>query len=226
MQCYFSRIALVVLLCWGVLGCAPSPQNQKFYIAELPSSTKPATSMQTEVALPPVARVRPREFPSRLWLDRLFRSRELHSLKSLDNLDTILAPENPFLTRGLRMRHKTGELDVPKNYNVTMVTHCDTAAFSNRVVALCAVKARQSNRTGYDDSGNISLRDPRGPRVSVTEFQEWKHPSPRQCVLITLEKLNKYDVRRRLQKYLPLAKVSQIHVRPVRRPNRRTAEKC
>jgi hypothetical protein len=240
MQCYFSRIALVVLLCWGVLGCAPSPQNQKFYIAELPSSTKPATSMQTEVALPPVARVRPREFPSRLWLDRLFRSRELHSLKSLDNLDTILAPENPFLTRGLRMRHKTGELDtalVPKNYNVTMVTHCDTEILKAFVATgwWPFVLLRHGNQierwlvVGYDDSGNISLRDPRGPRVkrSVTEFQrEWKHPSPSQCVLITLEKLNKYDVRRRLQKYLPLAKVSQIHVRPVRRPNRRTAEKC
>ena len=37
MQRHFSRIALAVLLCLIVLGCAPSPQNQKFYIAELPS---------------------------------------------------------------------------------------------------------------------------------------------------------------------------------------------
>ena len=74
MYSYFPRIALTSLFCLVVVGCAPSPQNQKFYIAELPSSTKPTKSVQTEVALPPVARVRPREFPSRLWLDRLFRS--------------------------------------------------------------------------------------------------------------------------------------------------------
>ena len=33
MQRHFSRIALAVLLCLIVLGCTPSPQNQKFYIA-------------------------------------------------------------------------------------------------------------------------------------------------------------------------------------------------
>ena len=40
MQRHFSRIALAVLLCLIVLGCTPSPQNQKFYIAELPSSSE------------------------------------------------------------------------------------------------------------------------------------------------------------------------------------------
>ena len=240
MYSYFPRIALASLFCLVVVGCAPSPQNQKFYIAELPSSTKPATSMRTEVALPPVARVRPREFPSRLWLDRLFRSRELHSLKSLDNLDTILAPENAFLTGQMRRRHKTGELDtalVPKNYNVTVVTNCDTDILKAFVASgwWPFVLLRRGNQierwlvVGYDDSGHISLRDPRGPRVkrSVTEFQrEWKYPSPSQCMLITLEKLNKHDVRRRLQRYLPLSKVSQIHVRSIKRPIRQTASKC
>ena len=240
MYSYFPRIALASLFCLVVVGCAPSPQNQKFYIAELPSSTKPATSMRTEVSLPPVARVRPREFPSRLWLNRLFRSRELLTLKNFDNLESILAPENPFLTGQMRRRHKTGELDtalVPKNYNVTVVTNCDTDILKAFVATgwWPFVLLRHGNQierwlvVGYDDSGHISLRDPRGPRVkrSVTEFQrEWKYPSPSQCMLITLEKLNKYDVRRRLQRYLPLAKVTQIHVRPMKRPNRRTAEKC
>ena len=240
MYSYFPRIASTSLFCLVVVGCAPSPQNQKFYIAELPSSTKPATSMRTEVSLPPVARVRPREFPSRLWLNRLFRSRELLTLKNFDNLESILAPENPFLTGQMRRRHKTGELDtalVPKNYNVTVVTNCDTDILKAFVATgwWPFVLLRHGNQierwlvVGYDDSGHISLRDPRGPRVkrSVTEFQrEWKYPSPSQCMLITLEKLNKYDVRRRLQRYLPLAKVTQIHVRPMKRPNRRTAEKC
>ena len=240
MYSYFPRIALASLFCLVVVGCAPSPQNQKFYIAELPSSTKPATSMRTEVSLPPVARVRPREFPSRLWLDRLFRSRELLTLKNFDNLESILAPENPFLTGQMRRRHKTGELDtalVPKNYNVTVVTNCDTDILKAFVATgwWPFVLLRHGNQierwlvVGYDDSGHISLRDPRGPRVkrSVTEFQrEWKYPSPNQCVLITLEKLNKHDVRRRLQRYLPLSKVSQIHVRSIKRPIRQTASKC
>lgn len=240
MQSHFSRIALVVLPCLVVLGCAPSPQNQKWYIAELPSAAEPATSIRTEVSLPPTARVRPRENPSGLWLDRLFRSKELNTLKSLDYLDNLLAPDNPFLTRGLRKRHKTGELDtslVPKNYNVTVVTHCDTEILKAFVASgwWPFVLLRNGSRierllvVGYDDFGNIYLRDPRGPRVkrAVTEFQRaWKYPSPSQCMLITLEKLNKYDVRRKLQKYLPLSRVSQIHVRPIRRPTRQTANKC
>ena len=241
MQSYSSyRIALVVLLCLVVLGCAPSPQNQKWYIAELPSTTKPATSIRTEVSLPPVARVRPRENPPRLWLDRLFRSKELLTLKNFDNLESILAPENPFLTGGLRRRHKTGELDtalVPKTYNVTVITHCDTEILKAFVATgwWPLVLSRNGSQieqwlvVGYDDFGNIYLRDPRALRVkrSVTEFQRaWKYPSPSQCMLITLEKLNKYDVRRRLQKYLPSSKVSQIHVRPIRRPTRQTVDKC
>lgn len=240
MQRHFSQIALVVLLCLVVLGCAPSPKNQKWYIAELPSAAEPTTSIQTEVSLPPTARVRPRENPTGLWLDRLFRSRELNTLKSLDYLDTLLAPENPFLTRGLRKRHKTGELDtslVPKNYNVTVVTHCDTDILKAFVATgwWPFVLLRNGSQieqwlvVGYDDFGNIYLRDPRAPRVkrAVTEFQRaWKYPSPSQCMLITLEKLNKHDVRRRLQRYLPLSKVSQIHVRSIKRPIRQTASKC
>ena len=239
MHRHFPRIALVALLCLVALGCAPSPKNQKWYIAELPSSTKPATSIRTEASLPPTAEVHPRENPSRLWLDRLFRSKELLTLKNLDNLESILAPENPFLTGGIRRRHKTGELDtalVPKNYNVTVVTNCDTDILKAFVATgwwpfVLLKRGSQIERwlvVGYDDSGNIYLRDPRGPRVkrAVTEFQRaWKYPSPSQCMLITLEKLDKYEVRRRLQRYLPLSKVSQIHVRSIKRPIRQTASK-
>ena len=243
MQCYFSRIALVVLLCWGMLGCAPSPRNQKWYIAELPSgsnalapASNPTGPSTTSQSLPVTAKVH-LNIHEITWLNRLFTSKELRRLKSLEDLDTILAPENPYLTSGLRKVQRTERPDtalVPKTYNVTLLTHCDTEILKACIAAEWwpFVLLRHGNRIeawlvmGYDDSGNISLQDPRRMLVkrSVTEFQrEWKLPSPGQCVLIALEPLDKRNIRRKLQKYLPPAKLSQIHIRKIARP---PARKC
>ena len=236
MRGYSSRIALASLLCLVVFGCAPLPRNQKWYIADLPSSSEPAASSKASLSSPPAAKVRldVREW---LWLGRLFRSKELRGLKSLDNLDSILAPENPHLTRGLRRRQGSGELDtalVPKNYTVTRITHCDSAILKAFVDAgwwsLVLLESTPWLVVGYDASGNVILEDPRGhteSRRSVTDFQRaWKLPSPGQCVLITLEKLDKHRARKTLQRYLPPSKVSQIHIQPLERPNPRTASKC
>ena len=127
MQRHFSRIALAVLLCLIVLGCAPSPQNQKFYIAELPSSSETAGSLSASTT---AANASPTSVQAKrvytdlrewMWLDRLFSTKPLRQLKSLNDLETVLVPEYPRLTGGLRKRQNTEQPDtalIPKNYNV------------------------------------------------------------------------------------------------------------
>ena len=134
MQRHFSRIALAVLLCLIVLGCAPSPQNQKFYIAELPSSSETAGSLSASTT---AANASPTSVQAKrvyadlrewMWLDRLFRTKPLRQLKSLNELEAVLVPEYPRLTGGLRKQQNTEQPDtalIPKNYNVAVITHCD-----------------------------------------------------------------------------------------------------
>ena len=134
MQRHFSRIALAVLLCLIVLGCAPSPQNQKFYIAELPSSSETAGSLSastTAANASPTSVQAKRVYADvreQMWLDRLFRTKPLRQLKSLNELEAVLVPEYPRLTGGLRKQQNTEQPDtalIPKNYNVAVITHCD-----------------------------------------------------------------------------------------------------
>jgi len=222
MHGYAYHIALTSLLCLMVIGCTPSGQKQRWHIADLPSS-------KASVSPPSAAKVH-LNVRENMWLDRLFRSRELRSLKSLENLDAILAPKNPHLTRGLRRRQKSDELDtalIPKIYNVTRITHCDTEILKAFVDAgwwsLVLLESTPWLVVGYDVSGNIILEEPRGhmqSRLAVNDFKRaWKLPSTGQCVLITLKNLNKHRVKKTLQKYLPLSKVSQILVSPLRGPN-------
>ena len=235
------RVALSFLLCLVVVGCAPSPQNQKYYIAELSSSSEAAKSMSTSTtasnASPASVKTKRvyTDLREQMWLDRLFSAKEFRKLKSLDDLDTILAPENPYLTSGLRKRHKTGELDtalVPKTYNVTIITHCDTQILKAFIDAgwwsLVLLESNPWLVVGYDNSGYIILEDPRGHSISrktESDFERlWLLPSRAQCVLIQLEQLDKYTVRRKLRGHLSTDKINKIHIRTPARPSAR--RKC
>ena len=50
MQSYTSRFALAVLVSFIAFGCASSPQNQRRYIAELPSSSETAKSLSDSIS--------------------------------------------------------------------------------------------------------------------------------------------------------------------------------
>ena len=240
MQRHFSRIALAVLLCLIVLGCAPSPQNQKFYIAELPSSSETAGSLSASTT---AANASPTSVQAKrvyadvreMWLDRLFRTKPLRQLKSLNELEAVLVPEYPRLTGGLRKQQNTENPDtalIPKNYSVAVITHCDIEVLKAFVdVGWWSLVLLESNPwlvVGYDDSGNILLEDPRGhPIIRKTEsdFERlWQLPSRTQCMLIQLEHLDKYTVKRKLRGHLSTDKINKIHVRTPARPP--AARKC
>ena len=241
MQRHFSRIALAVLLCLIVLGCAPSPQNQKFYIAELPSSSETAGSLSastTTASASPTSVQAKRVYADvreQMWLDRLFRTKPLRQLKSLNELEAVLVPEYPRLTGGLRKQQNTEQPDtalIPKNYNVAVVTHCDIEVLKAFVdVGWWSLVLLESNPwlvVGYDGSGNIILEDPRGPhtnRKTESDFERlWQLPSRTQCMLIQLEHLDKYTVKRKLRGRLSPDKINKIHVRTPARPP--AARKC
>ena len=241
MQRHFSRIALAVLLCLIVLGCAPSPQNQKFYIAELPSSSETAGSLSASTT---AANASPTSVQAKrvyadvrehMWLDRLFRTKPLRQLKSLNELEAVLVPEYPRLTGGLRKQQNTEQPDtalIPKNYNVAVVTHCDIEVLKAFVdVGWWSLVLLESNPwlvVGYDGSGNIILEDPRRPntnRKTESDFERlWQLPSRTQCMLIQLEHLDKYTVKRKLRGHLSTDKINKIHVRTPARPP--AARKC
>ena len=232
---HFSRIALVALLCLVVLGCAPSPQNQKFYIAELPSSSEATMSTSTTASNASSASVQSKrvytDIRERLWLDRLFRTKPLRQLKSLNDLEAVLVPEYPRLTGGLRKQQKTENPDtalIPKNYSVAVITHCDIEVLKAFIdVGWWSLVLLESNPwlvVGYDDSGHIILQDPRwgGGNTNIrteSDFERlWLLPSRTQCVLIQLEQLDKYTVRRKLRGHLSPEKISKIHIRTPARP--------
>ena len=242
MQRHFSRIALAVLLCLIVLGCAPSPQNQKFYIAELPSSSETAGSLSASTT---AANASPTSVQAKrvytdlrewMWLERLFSTKPLRQLKSLNDLEAVLVPEYPRLTGGLRKRQNTEQPDtalIPKNYNVAVITHCDIEVLKAFVdVGWWSLVLLESNPwlvVGYDGSGNIILEDPRGGRhtnrKTESDFERlWLLPSRTQCMLIQLEHLDKYTVKRKLRGHLSTDKINKIHIRtPARTP---AARKC
>jgi hypothetical protein len=240
MQRHFSRIALAVLLCLIVLGCAPSPQNQKFYIAELPSSSETAGSLSASTT---AANASPTSVQAKrvyadvreMWLDRLFRTKPLRQLKSLNELEAVLVPEYPRLTGGLRKQQNTEQPDtalIPKNYNVAVVTHCDIEVLKAFVdVGWWSLVLLESNPwlvVGYDESGYIILEEPRGhptSRKTESDFERlWQLPSRTQCMLIQLEHLDKYTVKRKLRGHLSTDKINKIHVRTPARPP--AARKC
>ena len=199
MQRHFSRIALAVLLCLIVLGCAPSPQNQKFYIAELPSSSETAGSLSastTTANASPTSVQAKRVYADvreQMWLDRLFRTKPLRQLKSLNELEAVLVPEYPRLTGGLRKQQNTEQPDtalIPTNYNVAVVTHCDIEVLKAFVdVGWWSLVLLESNPwlvVGYDGSGNIILEDQRGPtqteRLSpILNAYGYSHPELNVC---------------------------------------------
>ena len=237
MKSQFHRVALVALFCLVVLSCAPSPQNQKFYIPELPASSKAAavpshsaTGSKASSATVQSNRVYT-DVRERMWLDRLFRTKPLRQLKSLNDLEAVLVPEYPRLTGGLRKQQKTENPDtalIPKNYNVAVITHCDIEVLKAFIdVGWWSLVLLESNPwlvVGYDDSGHIILQDPRwgGGNTNIrteSDFERlWLLPSRTQCVLIQLEKLDKYTVRRKLRGHLSPEKISKIHVRTPARP--------
>ena len=241
MHNFTPRIVWTSLLCLMVVGCTPSPQNQKFYIAELrpssnataPPSTR-ATGSKVSSASVQAKRVY-MDLREKMWLDRLFRTKPLRQLKSLNELEAVLVPEYPRLTGGLREQQKTENPDtalIPKNYSVAVITQCDIEVLKAFVdVGWWSLVLLESNPwlvVGYDDSGNILLEDPRGhPIIRKTEsdFERlWQLPSRSQCVLIQLEQLDKYTVKRKLRGHLSPDKINKIHVRtPARTP---AARKC
>ncbi|MDE0041539.1 MAG: hypothetical protein OXT74_05855 [Candidatus Poribacteria bacterium] len=235
MKSQFHRVALVALFCLIVLGCAPTPQNQKFYIAELPASSKAAavpshaaTGSKASSTTVQSNRVYT-DVRERMWLDRLFRTKPLRQLKSLNDLEAILVKEYPRLTGGLRRQQKTENPDtalIPKNYSVAVITHCDIEVLKAFIdVGWWSLVLLESNPwlvVGYDDSGHIILEDPRGRNTNIrteSDFERlWLLPSRTQCVLIQLEKLDKYTVRRKLRGHLSPEKINKIHVRTPARP--------
>ena len=126
MHSFTPRIVWTCLLCLMVVSCTPSPQNQKFYIAELrPSSnaTAPPSGLATGSNASPTSVQAKRVYADvrEMWLDRLFRTKPLRQLKSLNELEAVLVPEYPRLTGGLRKQQNTEQPDtalIPKNYNV------------------------------------------------------------------------------------------------------------
>ena len=240
MQRHFSRIALAVLLCLIVLGCAPSPQNQKFYIAELPSSSETAGSLSASTT---AANASPTSVQAKrvyadvreMWLDRLFRTKPLRQLKSLNELEAVLVPEYPRLTGGLRKQQNTEQPDtalIPKNYNVAVITHCDIEVLKAFIDvgwwSLVLLESTPWLVVGYDESGYIILEDPRGAhtnRKTESIFERlWQLPSRTQCMLIQLEHLDKYTVKRKLRGRLSPDKINKIHIRTPARPP--AARKC
>ena len=229
------RISLAFLFSLVVLGCAPSPQNQKYYIAELkPSSatsglsTASTTAPNTSSTAVQTKRVY-MDLREKMWLDRLFRTKPLRQLKSLNELEAVLVPEHPRLTGGLREQQKTENPDtalIPKNYNVAVITHCDVEVLKAFIDAgwwsLVLLESHPWLVVGYNDSGHIILEDPRGPntnRKTESEFERlWLLPSRTQCVLIQLEQLDKYTVKRKLRGHLSPEKINKIHVRTPARP--------
>ncbi|MDE0297973.1 MAG: hypothetical protein OXN17_05035 [Candidatus Poribacteria bacterium] len=235
MRSHTSRIALAVLIGIIALGCASSPQDRRRYIAELPSSTETAKSLSVSNSVSNASSTSGQakrvytDLRERMWLDRLFRTKPLLQLKSLNELETILVKEYPRLTGGLRKQQNTENPDtalIPKNYNVAVITHCDVEVLKAFIDAgwwsLVLLESNPWLVVGYDDSGHIILEDPRGPntnRKSESEFERlWLLPSRTQCVLIQLEKLDKYTVRRKLRGHLSPKKISKIHVRTPARP--------
>ncbi len=195
MSSQFPRIGLVALLCLVVLGCAPSPRNQKWYIAELPSSSKATESLSTSTT---VSNTSPTSVQAKrvytdlreqMWLDRLFRTKPLRQLKSLNELEAVLVPEYPRLTGGLRKQQNTEQPDtalIPKNYNVAVITHCDIEVLKAFIDAgwwsLVLLESNPWLVVGYDGSGNIILEDPRGRhtnRKTESDFERlWAAPVP------------------------------------------------
>ena len=244
MRNQFPRTGLVALLCLVVLGCAPSPQNQKYYIAELPASSKAAADPSRSItgSKASSATVEPKriytDLRERMWLDRLFRTKPLLQLKSLNELETILVKEYPRLTGGLRKQQKTENPDTalsPKNYNVAVITHCDVEVLKAFIDAgwwsLVLLESNPWLVVGYDDSGHIILEDPRSGgntnRKTESDFERlWLLPSRTQCVLIQLEQLDKYTVKRKLRGHLSPEKINKIHVRTPARPPTRRPRKC
>ena len=244
MRNQFPRTGLVALLCLVVLGCAPSPQNQKYYIAELQSSTGAAKSLSASnsASNTPSASVQAKrvymDSREKMWLDRLFRTKPLLQLKSLNELETILVKEYPRLTGGLRKQQKTENPDtalIPKNYNVAVITHCDVKVLKAFIDAgwwsLVLLESNPWLVVGYDDSGHIILEDPRSGgntnRKTESDFERlWLLPSRTQCVLIQLEQLDKYTVKRKLRGHLSPEKINKIHVRTPARPPTRRPGKC
>ena len=241
MQRHFSRIALAVLLCLILLGCAPSPQNQKFYIAELPSSSETAGSLSastTAANASPTSVQAKRVYADvreRMWLDRLFRTKPLRQLKSLNELEAVLVPEYPRLSGGLRKQQNTEQPDtalIPKNYNVAVITHCDIEVLKAFIDvgwwSLVLLESTPWLVVGYDESGYIILEDPRGAhtnRKTESIFERlWQLPSRTQCMLIQLEHLDKYTVKRKLRGRLSTDKINKIHIRTPARPP--AARKC
>lgn len=233
MQIQFPRITLVALLCLIVFGCAPSPQNKKFYIAELPSevtkSSPASATVSNASSTPGQAKRVYTDVREWLWLDRLFRTKPLRQLKSLNELEAVLVPEYPRLTGGLRKQQKTENPDtalIPKNYSVAVITHCDIEVLKAFVDvgwwSLVLLESTPWMFVGYDDSGHIILEDPRGSSTSrrtESDFERlWLLPSRSQCMLIQLERLDKYTVRRKLRGHLSPEKINKIHIRTPARP--------
>lgn len=232
MQSYAFRFALAVLVSFIVLGCASSPQDQPRYIAELPSSPETAKSYSDSVSSSntPLTPVKPKriytDLREQMWLDRLFRTKPLRQLKSLNELETILVKEYPRLTGGLRKQQNTENPDtalIPKNYSVAVITHCDIEVLKAFIdVGWWSLVLLESNPwlvVGYDDSGHLILQDPRwgGGNTNIrteSDFERlWLLPSRSQCMLIQLEQLDKYTVKRKLRGHLSPDKISKIHVR-------------
>ena len=237
MQNYTSRFALAVLISFIVIGCATSPRDQRRYIAELPSSSETAKSFSDSISASnkSLASVQAKrvytDIHERMWLDRLFRTKPLRQLKSLNELEAVLVKEYPRLTGGLRRQQKTENPDtalIPKNYSVAVITHCDIEVLKAFIDAgwwsLVLLESNPWLVVGYDDSGHIILQDPRwgGGNTNIrteSDFERlWLLPSRTQCVLIQLEKLDKYTVRRKLRGHLSPEKISKIHVRTPARP--------
>ena len=235
MQSHSSRIALAVLMSFIVLNCAPPPQNQKYYIADLPpsSATSELSTVSTTASNTSSTAVQTKrvytDLRERMWLDRLFRTKPLRQLKSLNELEAVLVPEYPRLTGGLRKQQKTENPDtalIPKNYNVAVITHCDIEVLKAFIDAgwwsLVLLESHPWLVVGYDDSGYIILEDPRGPNTSrktKSDFERlWLLPSRSQCILIQLEQLDKYTVKRKLRGHLSPEKISKIHIRTPARP--------
>ena len=230
------RISLAFLFSLVVLGCAPSPQNQKYYIAELkPSSATSGLSTASTTApnTSSTAVQNKRVYidgREKMWLDRLFRTKPLRQLKSLNELEAVLVPEHPRLTGGLRKQQRTENPDtalIPKNYNVAVITHCDVEVLKAFIDAgwwsLVLLESHPWLVVGYDDSGHIILEDPRyggkTNRKTESDFERlWLLPSRTQCVLIQLEQLDKYTVKRKLRDHLSPEKINKIHVRTPARP--------
>ena len=229
------RISLAFLFSCVVLGCAPSPQNQKYYIAELRPSTEAAKSLSASnsASNAPSSVQAKRVYidgSEHVWLDRLFRTKPLLQLKSLNELEAVLVPEYPRLTGGLRERQKTENPDtalIPKTYNVAVITHCDIEVLKAFIDAgwwsLVLLESNPWLVVGYDESGHIILEDPRyggnTNRKTESDFERlWLLPSRSQCALIQLEQLDKHTVRRKLRGHLSPDKIDKIHIRTPARP--------